>query len=401
MALSQFDIQNLMRAGTLQLQSLPPLSLYIHLPWCIKKCPYCDFNSHEQKGNELSTQDQKTYIDALICDLDQSLGLIWGRKVQSIFIGGGTPSLFNPEVIDFLLSQIRSRLPLVADCEITLEANPGTFEKDRFRSFKQAGINRLSIGVQSFNDNNLKSLGRVHNAQQAIEAVQEASVHFETFNIDLMYALPNQDLKALALDLQQALSFKPPHLSIYHLTLEPNTYFAKYPPKNLPSDDSAYDMLDLITEITEKAGLERYEVSAFAKKNHPCFHNLNYWKFGDYLGIGAGAHSKLSFPHRIIRQIRVREPKLYIEKAQGHDCIAKHEEVNRKNLPFEFMLGALRLKKGFDLKTYSERTGLPLSSIHNALKTAEEKTLIVVDGNHLKPTTLGFDFLNDLQSLFL
>ena len=216
-----------------------------------------------------------------------------------------------------------------------------------------------------------------------------------------MYALPNQDLKALALDLQQALSFKPPHLSIYHLTLEPNTYFAKYPPKNLPSDDSAYDMLDLITEITEKAGLERYEVSAFAKKNHPCFHNLNYWKFGDYLGIGAGAHSKLSFPHRIIRQIRVREPKLYIEKAQGHDCIAKHEEVNRKSLPFEFMLGALRLKKGFDLKTYSERTGLPLSSIHNALKTAEEKTLIVVDGNHLKPTTLGFDFLNDLQSLFL
>ena len=224
LALSPVDVQNLMRAGTLQLQSLPPLSLYIHLPWCIKKCPYCDFNSHEQKGNELSTQDQKTYIDALISDLDQSLGLIWGRKVQSIFIGGGTPSLFNPEVIDFLLSQIRSRLPLVADCEITLEANPGTFEKDRFRSFKQAGINRLSIGVQSFNDNNLKSLGRVHNAQQAIEAVQEASVHFETFNIDLMYALPNQDLKALALDLQQALSFKPPHLSIYHLTLEPNTY---------------------------------------------------------------------------------------------------------------------------------------------------------------------------------
>jgi oxygen-independent coproporphyrinogen-3 oxidase len=399
--LSHFDVQNLMRPGTLQLQSLPPLSLYIHLPWCIKKCPYCDFNSHEQKGNELSAKEQQTYIDALLSDLDQSLGLIWGRKVQSIFIGGGTPSLFNPEAIDTLLSQIRARLPLVADCEITLEANPGTFEKDRFKSFKLAGVNRLSIGVQSFNDSNLKSLGRVHNAQQAIEAVQEASVNFETFNIDLMYALPDQDIKALALDLKQALSFTPPHLSIYHLTLEANTFFATYPPENLPSDDSAYEMLDLITEMTQAVGLNRYEVSAFSKKNHQCFHNLNYWGFGDYLGIGAGAHSKLSFPHRIIRQIRVRDPQLYIEKALVHACVAKHEEVSRKNLPFEFMLGALRLKNGFDLKTYTERTGLPISSIHQALETAQAKSLAVLEGDHLQPTTLGFDFLNDLQSLFL
>ncbi len=404
MALSPFDVQHLMRAGTLQLQSLPPLSLYIHLPWCIKKCPYCDFNSHEQKGPDgqvLSADDQKAYVQALLADLDQSLGLIWGRKVQSIFIGGGTPSLFEPSVIDELISQIRARLPLVADCEITLEANPGTFEKNRFKAFKHAGVNRLSIGVQSFNDSNLKALGRVHNAQQAIEAVDEAATHFETFNIDLMYALPHQDLSALALDLKQALSFTPPHLSIYHLTLEPNTYFAKYPPKDLPSEDMAYEMLDLITHETQDKGLTRYEVSAFSKKNHQCFHNLNYWQFGDYLGIGAGAHSKLSFPHRVVRQIRVREPKLYMEKASESHCVAKHEEVDRKNLPFEFMLGALRLKNGFELSTFTERTGLPLSSVQKALEEAKVKKLITLEGDHAQPTELGFDFLNDLQSLFL
>ena len=398
--MSQFDIQHLMRAGTLQLQSLPPLSLYVHLPWCIKKCPYCDFNSHE-KGQQLSTQDQISYIDALIADLDQSLGLIWGRKVQSIFIGGGTPSLFEPETIDLLLSQIRARLPLVADCEITLEANPGTFEKDRFRSFKLAGVNRLSIGVQSFSDKNLSALGRVHSAQQAVAAIEEASLHFETFNIDLMYALPQQDLDALEVDLKQALSFNPPHLSIYHLTLEPNTFFAKFPPKDLPSEDTAYEMLDMITSMTQDSGLERYEVSAFSRKNHQCFHNLNYWQFGDYLGIGAGAHSKLSFPHRVIRQVRIREPKLYMEKAFGADCVAKHEEVPRKNLPFEFMLGALRLKKGFDLKTFSERTGLPMSSLQSTLIEAQNKKLLSIDGDHAQPTELGFNFLNDLQSIFL
>lgn len=401
MALSAFDIQHLMRAGTLQLQSLPPLSLYVHLPWCIKKCPYCDFNSHEQTGQHLSPEDQEAYINALIADLDQSLGLIWGRKVQSIFIGGGTPSLFEPSAIDHLLSQIRARLPLVADCEITLEANPGTFEKDRFKAFKLAGVNRLSIGVQSFSDLHLKALGRVHNAQQAMAAVEEAAVHFETFNIDLMYALPEQDLKTLGKDLEKALSFSPPHLSIYHLTLEPNTFFAKYPPNDLPSEDTAYEMLDLITTMTSTHGLERYEVSAFAKKNHQCFHNLNYWQFGDYLGIGAGAHSKLSFPHRVVRQIRIREPGLYMEKSKTTHCVAKHEEVKRENLPFEFMLGALRLKKGFDLKTYPERTGLPISSVQNAIAQAVERKLITLQGDHLEPTELGFDFLNDLQSLFL
>jgi len=401
MALSVFDVQHLMRAGTLQLQSLPPLSLYVHLPWCVKKCPYCDFNSHEQKNQHLSIEDQTAYTHALLTDLDQSLGLIWGRKVQSIFIGGGTPSLFEPSVIDHFLSQVRARLPLVADCEITMEANPGTFEKDRFKAFKDAGVNRLSIGVQSFNDINLKALGRIHDAQQARAAVEEAATHFETFNIDLMYALPGQDLTSLNLDLKQALSFDPPHLSIYHLTLEPNTYFAKYPPENLPSEDTAYEMLDLITSATKDRGLERYEVSAFAKKNHQCFHNLNYWQFGDYLGIGAGAHSKLSFPHRVMRQIRIREPALYTEKVLEGNGVAKHDEVSRQNLPFEFMLGALRLKKGIDLKTFTERTGLPISSVQNALELARQKKLITLEGNHLQPTELGFDFLNDLQTLFL
>ena len=401
MALSVFDVQHLMRAGTLQLQSLPPLSLYVHLPWCVKKCPYCDFNSHEQKNQHLSIEDQTAYTHALLTDLDQSLGLIWGRKVQSIFIGGGTPSLFEPSVIDHFLSQVRARLPLVADCEITMEANPGTFEKDRFKAFKDAGVNRLSIGVQSFNDMNLKALGRIHDAHQARAAVEEAATHFETFNIDLMYALPGQDLTSLALDLEQALSFDPPHLSIYHLTLEPNTYFAKYPPENLPSEDTAYEMLDLITSATKDRGLERYEVSAFAKKNHQCFHNLNYWQFGDYLGIGAGAHSKLSFPHRVMRQIRIREPALYTEKVLEGNGIAKHDEVSRQNLPFEFMLGALRLKKGIDLKTFTERTGLPISSVQNALEQASQKKLITLEGYHLQPTELGFDFLNDLQTLFL
>ena len=401
MALSVFDVQHLMRAGTLQLQSLPPLSLYVHLPWCVKKCPYCDFNSHEQKNQQLSIEDQTAYTHALLTDLDQSLGLIWGRKVQSIFIGGGTPSLFEPSVIDHFLSQVRARLPLVADCEITMEANPGTFEKDRFKAFKDAGVNRLSIGVQSFNDINLKALGRIHDAHQARAAVEEAATHFETFNIDLMYALPGQDLTSLDLDLKQALSFDPPHLSIYHLTLEPNTYFAKYPPENLPSEDTAYEMLDLITSATKDRGLERYEVSAFAKKNHQCFHNLNYWQFGDYLGIGAGAHSKLSFPHRVMRQIRIREPALYTEKVLEGNGIAKHDEVSRQNLPFEFMLGALRLKKGIDLKTFTERTGLPISSVQNALEQASQKKLITLEGNHLHPTELGFDFLNDLQTLFL
>jgi len=418
------DIQHYMRPGTLQLKSLPPLSLYVHLPWCIKKCPYCDFNSHELAptvahpvslpaprggaaglgrpgaGVLAAELPEQAYIDALIADLESSLPLIWGRTVHSIFIGGGTPSLFSPQAIDRLLADIRARLKLNADCEITLEANPGTFEKDRFKAFRSAGVNRLSIGVQSFNDQYLKALGRVHDRAQAIGAVEEAAHCFDTFNLDIMYALPGQTMADLEADMRQALALNPPHISIYHLTIEPNTYFAKFPPE-LPEEDLAYDMLDKITEMTEAKGLARYEISAYAKPGHRCFHNTNYWQFGDYLGIGAGAHSKLSFAHRVVRQVRVREPKMYMEKALAGDAITLDTEVSRADLPFEFMLNALRLKEGFKLQGFVEKTGLPLTAIAKGLDEAERKGLIERDFVSVKPTVRGYDFLNDLQQLFL
>ncbi len=390
------DPQHYMRPGTLTLAALPPLSLYVHLPWCLKKCPYCDFNSHELPG-ELPEQ---RYIDALVADLEASLPLVWGRTVHSIFIGGGTPSLFSPKGIDRLLADIRARLRLAADCEITLEANPGTFEKDRFRAFRSAGVTRLSIGVQSFDDAHLRALGRVHDRAQAIAAVEEAAQAFDTFNLDIMYALPGQSLSNLEADMRQALQLGPPHISIYHLTIEPNTYFAKFPPA-IPEDDLAYAMLDTITEITERAGLARYEISAYAKAGHRCFHNLNYWQFGDYLGIGAGAHGKLSFAHRVVRQTRIRDPKLYMDKALAGDAVAQEFEVARADLPVEFMLNALRLKGGFKLQDFADRTGLPLTAISKPLQEAELKGLIERDLVSVKPTVRGFDFLNDLQSLFL
>ena len=391
------DVQHYMRAGALQFAALPPLSLYIHLPWCIKKCPYCDFNSHEMRAAEMPEQ---RYIDALMADLEASLPLVWGRTIHSIFIGGGTPSLFSPEAIDRLLGGIRARLRLEPDCEITLEANPGTFEKDRFKAFRGAGVNRLSIGVQSFNDDFLRALGRVHDRKQALAAVEEAAQAFDTFNLDIMYALPGQTLADLKVDMATALALEPPHISIYHLTIEPNTYFAKFPPV-IPEEDTAYDMLDLITEMTGDAGLHRYEVSAYARDGHRCDHNLNYWKFGDYLGLGAGAHSKLTFAHRVVRQVRFREPALYMEKALAGHCLAQEEEVSRADLPFEYMLNALRLKDGFGLQQFSERTGLAITAIQKGLEEAERKGLIERDFSRVKPSVRGFDFLNDLQSLFL
>jgi putative oxygen-independent coproporphyrinogen III oxidase len=391
------DIQHYMRPGTLRFAALPPLSLYVHLPWCLKKCPYCDFNSHEMRSADLPEQ---RYLDALMADLEAALPLIWGRAVHSIFIGGGTPSLFSPEAIDRLIGGIRARLRLEADCEITLEANPGTFEKDRFKAFRSAGVTRLSIGVQTFNDQFLTALGRVHDRSQALAAVEEAAQSFDTFNLDIMYALPGQTLADLREDMRTALALAPPHISIYHLTIEPNTYFAKYPPV-IPEEDTAYDMLDLITEMTGQAGLQRYEVSAYARPGHRCFHNLNYWQFGDYLGLGAGAHSKLSFAHRVVRQVRFREPQLYMDKALGGGCVAQEEEVSRADLPFEFMLNALRLKEGFNLQQFGERTGLALTAIQNGLEAAERKGLIERDFVRVKPTERGFDLLNDLQSFFL
>lgn len=392
------DIQHYMRPGTLQLTALPPLSLYVHLPWCIRKCPYCDFNSHEAPaGGGLPEQ---RYIDALLADLEGALPLIWGRVVHSIFIGGGTPSLFSPAAIDQLLGAIRARLRLEADCEITLEANPGTFEKDRFRAFRAAGVTRLSVGVQSFNDAHLKALGRVHDRAQAIAAVEEAAQAFDTFNLDIMYALPGQTLEGVTQDIDTALALAPPHISIYHLTIEPNTVFAKYPPV-VPEDDDAYAMLDRITERTTRAGLERYEVSAYAKPGHRCAHNLNYWQFGDYLGIGAGAHSKLSFAHRVVRQVRFREPRLYMDNALAGQAVAQDTEVARAELPFEFMLNALRLKDGFALQQFGERTGLPLTAIQKGLDEAEKRGLIERDFIQVRPSAQGLDFLSDLQALFL
>ena len=391
------DLQHYLRPGTLQLTALPPLSLYVHLPWCIRKCPYCDFNSHEMRAAELPEQ---RYLDALMADLEAALPLIWGRTVHSIFIGGGTPSLFSPAAIDRLLGGIRARLRLAADCEITLEANPGTFERDRFRAFRAAGVTRLSVGVQSFNDGFLSALGRVHDRAQALAAVEEAAQAFDTFNLDLMYALPGQTLADLATDLGTALALAPPHLSLYHLTIEPNTVFAKYPPA-LPDEDSASDMLDLVTDLTGAAGLYRYEVSAYARDGHRCWHNLNYWQFGDYLGLGAGAHSKLSFAHRVVRQVRFREPRLYMDRALAGNALAQNTEVSRAELAFEYMLNALRLKDGFALPQFTERTGLPVTAIAQALEHAERRGLIERDLARVRPSVRGFDFLNDLQALFL
>jgi len=396
------DVQHFLRPGTLQLGALPPLSLYVHLPWCLRKCPYCDFNSHEvaREANGAATMPEQRYLDALVADLESALPLVWGRPVHSIFIGGGTPSLFSPQSIDRLLGDIRARLKLEADCEITLEANPGTFEKDRFRAFRSAGVTRLSVGVQSFNDAHLKALGRVHDRAQAVAAVEEAALAFDTFNLDLMYALPGQAMEQLEEDLTQALALAPPHLSVYHLTIEPNTYFAKFPPR-VPDDDTAYAMLDRITEMTAGAGMQRYEVSAYAKPGHRCWHNLNYWQFGDYLGIGAGAHGKLSFPHRIVRQVRYREPRLYMDNALAGQPVAQEDEVSRADLPFEFMLNALRLREGFTLAQFSERTGLPVTAIQQPLAEAERRGLVERDLARVRPTERGFDFLSDLQQLFL
>jgi oxygen-independent coproporphyrinogen-3 oxidase len=398
--MNPLDPVHAMRPGVLQLNALPPLSLYVHLPWCLKKCPYCDFNSHEFRSGEDAASTQDAYINALFADLEASLPLIWGRSIQTVFLGGGTPSLFDPEAIDRLIGGIRARVRLAPDAEVTMEANPGTFEKDRFKAFRQAGITRLSIGVQSFDNAHLKALGRVHDRDQALAAVTEAAQVFDTFNLDLMYALPGQTLAGLTQDIQTALAFAPPHISIYHLTIEPNTVFAKFPP-TLPEDDLAYEMMDCITELTSAQGLSRYEVSAYAKPGHQCAHNLNYWQFGDYLGIGAGAHSKLSFAHRVVRQVRYREPALYMQQAMKGEPVTQNTEVSRQDLPFEYMLNALRLREGFVLGDYVDRTGLAMTSIQKGLQEAERLGLIERDLHRIWPTQRGFDFLSDLQALFL
>jgi putative oxygen-independent coproporphyrinogen III oxidase len=385
-----------LKPGSLQLSALPPLSLYVHFPWCVKKCPYCDFNSHEVKGSF----PEDIYLDALRADLESALPLIWGRKIYSVFIGGGTPSLLSAAGLDRLLSDIRTLLPLDVDIEITMEANPGTFEAEKFKSYRASGINRLSIGIQSFNSAHLAALGRIHDGDQARKAVEIAHANFDNFNLDLMYALPSQSVEEARRDIQTAIACVPPHLSLYHLTLEPNTLFAKYPPQ-VPDDDTSADMQDMITELTGTAGYQHYEVSAYAKPKRQARHNLNYWQFGDYLGIGAGAHSKLSFPHRIVRQARHKHPQTYMEKMRTGNAIQEEGEIGRDALGFEFMLNALRLEDGFPVNLFNERTGMSINAIDAALNEAEKKGLLHRDHAIIRPTELGRRFLNDLQEMFL
>lgn len=387
---------NFLKPGSLQLAALPPLALYVHFPWCVKKCPYCDFNSHEVKDSF----PEQAYLNALRSDLESALPLIWGRKVYSIFIGGGTPSLLSAAGLDRLLSDIRTLLPLDLNVEVTMEANPGTFEADRFKSYRASGINRLSIGIQSFDSRHLAALGRIHDGDQARRAIEIAQLNFDNFNLDLMYALPSQTLAQAQHDIETAIAFAPPHLSLYHLTLEPNTLFAKYPPP-VPDDDASADMQDMIAELTGAAGYTHYEVSAYAKPQRQARHNLNYWQFGDYLGIGAGAHSKLSFPHRIVRQIRYKHPTLYIEKSGQNIAVQEESEITRDALGFEFMLNALRLTEGFPVNLFAERTGMGINMIDAALNEAEAKGLLRRDYRQIWPTELGRRFLNDLQEMFL
>lgn len=383
----------------LNISAPPPLSLYIHIPWCVKKCPYCDFNSHKQPLQ----LPEKEYIDALIRDLEAALPLIWGRGLRSIFIGGGTPSLFSPKSIERLLQAVRSRTNLLPMAEITIEANPGTLDNDHIQGYSQIGINRISFGVQSFNDKHLKLLGRIHSSKDAIKAITCAKQYFSNINLDIIYGLPEQSEKDLEADLEQAILFEVPHLSCYNLSLEPNTAFYGNPPSGLPTNDLCYTMQDLIIGYLSRHGFGRYEISAYAKETgERCWHNVNYWQFGDYLGIGAGSHSKLSFADKVIRQIRQKHPQKYMAAVSTHEHIVEDRIVDTKDLPFEFMLNALRLVDGFDTTLFVERTGLSLSAILSTLATATDKGFIQpLRGGRIIPTQLGLDFQNELLMLFL
>ncbi|MPS26315.1 radical SAM family heme chaperone HemW [Pigmentiphaga sp.] len=386
--------------GPSLLTSLPPLSVYVHVPWCVRKCPYCDFNSHAAP-DELP---EDRYLQALTEDLDQSLPQVWGRKVVSVFIGGGTPSLLSAATMDAMLALLRSRLPLLPDAEITMEANPGTVEAARFADFAASGINRISLGIQSFDDDRLRALGRIHDGRAAREAIAIAQRHVERINLDLMFALPGQTLDGCLDDVETALSFGTEHLSLYHLTLEPNTVFAKYPPE-LPDDDTAFEMQDRIEARLAGAGYDHYEISAYARPGARCRHNLNYWEFGDYLGIGPGAHGKLSFHDRILREARVRNPQSWmdalLDPAAAATHLAESRLVEAKELPFEFMLNALRLADGVPAASFAERTGLNLATIARPLARAVERGLLDEDPTRIRATPLGRRFLNDLQGLFL
>ncbi|MCP2041360.1 oxygen-independent coproporphyrinogen-3 oxidase [Neisseria sp. HSC-16F19] len=385
--------------NTPALTALPPLSLYVHIPWCIRKCPYCDFNSHTLN----SSADENAYVDALLTDLAQELPLVWGRPVESVFFGGGTPSVFSAEAIDRLLGGIRALVRLQPGAEITLEANPGTFERERFGGYAQAGINRLSIGVQSFDDAKLAALGRIHRGGEAEAAVTAALDLFERVNTDLMYALPQQSPEQAAADIRRAAAAGVRHISAYHLTMEPNTPFGHTPPPGLPEDEAALDIEAAVHAALAEAGLAQYETSAFAhSREHQCRHNLNYWQFGDYIGIGAGAHGKISSHAGVSRSVRSRHPKDYLAamQTQPHKAVRRHK-VAADELPFEFMMNALRLHDGVPSHWFAERTGLTLAQIAPAIQKAVERGLLDPAPHSLKPTPLGRRFLNDLLQLFL
>ncbi len=384
------------KSQAVNFQALPPLSLYIHIPWCVRKCPYCDFNSHEARG----AFPEKEYVAALVRDLELALPLIWGRKVYTVFFGGGTPSLLSGEGVAEMLRQVRMLLPLDINAEITLEANPGTVEAGRFAAYREAGVNRLSLGIQSFNDAHLQALGRIHSADEAKRAIETAQRNFDNINLDLMYALPQQTLAEALQDVQTALQFKPQHLSCYHLTLEPNTLFYRNPPP-LPDDDASSDMQQSIEALLAAHGYEHYETSAFAQPKRRARHNLNYWQFGDYLGIGAGAHSKLSFHDKVIRQMRYKQPQAYLEAVARGEPVQEGHEVSHNDLAFEFMMNALRLNEGFDSMLFTERTSLPLLSIRRELEEAEGRGLLLQDHKKIAPTEAGRRFLNDLLQIFL
>ena len=383
-----------------RLKALPPLSLYVHIPWCLKKCPYCDFNSHEirAQGNQAPEEE---YVAALIRDLESALADVWGRRLSSVFFGGGTPSLFSPQAIDRILTAVRTLLPLEHFAEVTLEANPGTFEAQKFADFRAAGINRLSIGIQSFNAQHLRALGRVHDDQEAYRAVEIARKNFDNINLDLMYALPGQTLPEAQRDIETACTLGVTHISAYHLTLEPNTLFHRYPP-DLPDDEQAAAMQDMIEQIAASHHYRNYETSAFARIGKESRHNTNYWLFGDYLGIGAGAHSKISFADKIVRQMRYKQPKEYLAKARaGEPLIQTQQILTPEDRRFEFMMNALRLSGGFDTPVFQERTGLPITAVQKQLDEAEQRGLLVHDHLRIKPTVLGRRFLNDLLQIFL
>ncbi len=384
------------RHSSPQFRALPPLSLYIHIPWCVRKCPYCDFNSHEARG----ALAEDRYVAALIADLEQALPDVWGRSVYTIFFGGGTPSLLSAQAIDSILGAVRARLSLAVDAEITLEANPGTVEAEKFRDFRAAGVNRLSIGIQSFDPRHLKALGRIHDDEEARRAIEIAREHFDNFNLDLMYALPGQSAAEARADIERALAWQPAHLSAYHLTIEPNTYFHRFPPR-LPDDDMAAQMQDAVEDALCSEGYRHYETSAFARPGKQSRHNLNYWTFGDYLGIGAGAHSKLSFPGRVERTMRIKHPERYMAGAERGAGVQERHEVAAAEIGFEFMMNALRLTEGFAVRLFEERAGVPLTAVLERLEAAERRGLIERDHARVRPTPLGRRFLNDLLQSFL